>query len=177
MSYFLTSQRLGFSIWNENSLDLALGLWGDEEVTALIGGPFSEEYIRNRLQTEIDNQRQFHIQYWPIHLLPTGELVGCCGFRPYHAEPNMLEMGFHLKSQFWGKGFGYEAGLTVIQFAFDSSGLGVDGLFAGHHPHNVASKSLIEKLGFQFSHSEFYYQTGLDHPSYFLRKADFKRDR
>jgi RimJ/RimL family protein N-acetyltransferase len=53
--YFLRTQRLGFRTWTEADLDLAFGLWGDAEVTRLIGGPFSEERIQQRL-AQIANQ-------------------------------------------------------------------------------------------------------------------------
>ncbi len=36
--YFLTSERLGFRTWAVEDLELALGLWGDFEVTKLFDG-------------------------------------------------------------------------------------------------------------------------------------------
>ncbi len=121
--YFLQSDRVGFTKWNDQSWNTALELWGDENVTATIGGPFTEEYIRTRLAKEIENQQLHGIQYWPIYHLTTGELVGCCGFRPYHPpassptvlseEDKIIEMGFHLKPKFWGQGIGYEAAMAA----------------------------------------------------------------
>lgn len=34
-SYFLRSERVGFRTWTAEDLPLALGLWGDPEVTRL----------------------------------------------------------------------------------------------------------------------------------------------
>jgi RimJ/RimL family protein N-acetyltransferase len=50
----------------------------------------------------------------------------------------------------------------------------VSKIFAGHHPKNVASHRLIEQLGFQYTHHEYYPPTGLQHPSYILIKEQYR---
>ena len=55
-----------------------------------------------------------------------------------------------------------EACQAVMAHAFGP--MGVKALFAGHNPHNLASKALLTKLGFQFWREEFYEPTGLMHP-------------
>jgi hypothetical protein len=62
MDYFLRSPRLGFRCWREDDLPLAIELWGDAEVTALIGGPFTPEQVGLRLAKEIAQIRDFHMQ-------------------------------------------------------------------------------------------------------------------
>lgn len=170
-SYFLTTQRLGFRTWSEADLDLALGLWGDPRVTELIDarGRLSPDQVRERLEREIASQRAYGVQYWPVFLLDTGEGAGCCGLRPVPERPHVLELGFHIRSALWGQGYATEAARAVVRYAFDV--LGVAGLFAGHHPRNRVSRHLLEVLGFQYTHDEFYAPTGLHHPSYFLTAA------
>src|SRR5437763_1346679 len=48
--------------------------------------------------------------------------------------------------------------------------LGAEGLFAGHHPEHGASRAVLERLGFRFTHEEVYPPTGLRHPSYLLMR-------
>jgi len=167
-NYFLQSERLGFRTWSSDDFELALGLWGDVDVTKLIGGPFSEAQVRERLDQEITRQQTHGIQYWPIFLLTSGEHVGCCGLRPYDLTQPVYEIGFHIRKAFWGQGYAIEAAQTVINYAFQS--LGAKGLFAGHNPANEASGRLLKKLGFQYTHDEYYAPTGLNHPSYLLRR-------
>ncbi len=169
LRYFLRTSRLGFRIWTEADLDLALGLWGDAEVTRLIGGPFSREQVRRRLEQEIINQETYGIQYWPLFFLTDHAHAGCCGLRPYRREPHVYELGFHIRRVYWGQGLAAEAGQAVITFAFER--LGAASLFAGHHPDNAASRRVLIKLGFRYTHDEIYAPTGLDHPSYQLRAA------
>jgi hypothetical protein len=52
-----------------------------------------------------------------------------------------------------------------IAAAFAFGTLGAQALFAGHHPANLASRHVLTKLGFQFSHEGFYRPTGLKHLS------------
>jgi RimJ/RimL family protein N-acetyltransferase len=166
MNYFLTSARLGFRCWSEEDLPLALGLWGDPEVTALIGGPFTSDTVRERLTKEIAQMREHRVQYWPFFLLDSKLHVGCAGLRPYRAERRVYEFGVHLRRAFWGQGLAREAAHAIIAYAFDT--LHAEALFAGHHPANEASRQLLLKLGFIYSHEELYPPTGLMHPSYLL---------
>lgn len=163
---FLTTPRIGFSHWSADDLPLAIVLWGNPQVTAYIGGPFSPEHVATRLALEVENQRVHGIQYWPLFSLETGDLMGCTGLRPYPADGTTLELGAHLLPAFWGKGYAQEATQAVIGHAFRV--LGVQRLIAAHHPENRASQRLIRKLGFQFSHEALYAPTGLEHPWYVL---------
>lgn len=167
--------RLYFRTWSESDLGLALALWGDPVVTEWIGGPFSEAEVRERLARETASQAAHGIQYWPIFLRSTDEHVGCCGLRPYRPEERIYELGFHLRPQHWGQGYATEAARAAIAHAFDT--LHATALFAGHHPQNTASRRLLEKLGFQYTHAELYPPTGLEHPSYLLTAAAHQSTR
>jgi RimJ/RimL family protein N-acetyltransferase len=172
-AYFLYTERLGFRLWREADFELALGLWGDLAVTRLIDarGQLSSDQVRQKLQQEIAAEAEYGVQYWPIFLLSSGEHVGCCGLRPYDLAQNIYEIGFHMRSQQWGLGFASEAARCVIEFAFDN--LAANALFAGHNPRNAVSRKLLEKLGFRYTHDEYYEPTGLNHPSYLFTQEDY----
>jgi ribosomal-protein-alanine N-acetyltransferase len=167
--YFLRTERLGFAHWSVGDLPLALALWGDPKVMRFIGGPFTNEEIRDRLDREIALSREYKVQYWPIFLLENQEHAGCAGLRPYRIEDLVYELGIHLRSPYWHRGLAEEAGRAVIKFAFED--IGANALFAGHHPANSASQRLLLKLSFRATHEEFYAPTGLNHPSYLLTSA------
>ena len=168
MNYFLKSARLGFRCWSSEDLPLAMELWGDPEVTAFLGGRFTPEMVCARLAQEIEQMREYGMQYWPIFLVDRDQHVGCAGLRPYRMEEELYELGVHLRRTFWRKGLAMEAGRVVIDYAFST--LGAKALFAGHHPLNQASRELLLRLGFVRSHDELYPPTGLMHPSYLLRR-------
>jgi [ribosomal protein S5]-alanine N-acetyltransferase len=166
--YFLKSARLGFRHWTKDDLPLAQAIWGDSNVTRFVGGPFSAEQVAQRLEREIASQDSHGIQYWPIFLLESNEYVGCAGMRIYNLDEKIYAMGFYLRPKFWGRGYSTEAGRAIITYAFDA--LGASALFAGHHPENAASKKVLAKLGFQFTHKQLYPPTGLNHDSYLLKR-------
>ncbi|WP_105616287.1 GNAT family N-acetyltransferase [Vallitalea okinawensis] len=169
--YFLKSERLGFSKWEKEDLELAVGLWGDYNVTQLLDsrGKLSKEQVKERLEKELNLEKEYGVQYWPIFNLKTEEHIGCCGLRPYDLSNNIMEIGFHLKKAHWGQGYAYEAAQRVIAYVFSETNC--RGLFAGHNPMNIGSRKLLEKLGFVYTHEEYYPGTGLHHPSYILNHS------
>ena len=168
--YFLKTKRIGFSCWEQEDVQLAIELWGEPEVAHFIcaEGNFTIPEIRERLNCEISNHRVYGIQYFPIFELDSGQLIGCCGLRPYKEEKNIFEIGFHLKKKYQKQGLAFEAAAAIIEYAF--SVLNAQELKAGHHPQNIAFKKLLEKLGFHYESDEYYAPTGLEHPTYYLKK-------
>jgi RimJ/RimL family protein N-acetyltransferase len=165
--YFLQSPRLGFRCWRDVDLPLAVNLWGDPAVTRYIAARgYTLHEVRIRLQSEIDSERTYRMQYWPIFLLATGEHIGCCGLRPRENQPEIPELGVHLVPHHWRQGYAFEAASRVIEHAFSRGG--VRAIFAGHNPENAASRRLLSRLGFVYTGDQFYAPTGLQHPSYLL---------
>ncbi len=171
--YFIKTERLGFRKWCADDLDLAIGLWGDLEVTKLFDArsTLSKDQIQNRLNQEILNEQKWSVQYWPFFLLKNNHHAGACGLRPYDIKKTIFEIGFHLRSDQWDKGYATEAARAIMRYAFID--LKVRALFAGHHPKNTASSHILTKLGFRYTHDEYYEPTGLRHPSYGFAAKDF----
>ena len=174
--YFMETERTGFSKWNDGDLELAKLLWGDSLVTRHIcaAGRFTEKEIEDRLGLEIKNGESCQVQYWPFFELDSGEFVGCCGLRPCGDGTDVYELGFHLRTCFWGRGYAEEAARAVIHYAY--SDLHAKTLRAGHHPENKKSRNLLLKLGFLYDKDCFYAPTGLYHPSYILKCPGHDRD-
>lgn len=166
----LETDRLFFSIWKEDDIKYAHELWGDSEVTKMItaSGKMTAEEIKDRLVKEIESYKNFRIQYFPIYLKENEIFVGCCGLRIYDKEKNVLEMGIHIKKEYWGKGIALEGCTKIIEYAFDI--LKASAVFAGHNPNNTGSACLIKKLGFLYLKDIYYPPTGLYHPSYIFEK-------
>ena len=84
------TERLAFRWWSERDEALALALWGDDSVTALIGGPFDRAAVLARLATEVGREEAEGVQYWPVFLREgqegAGEHVGAVGLRGYTGD-------------------------------------------------------------------------------------------
>jgi ribosomal-protein-alanine N-acetyltransferase len=159
--------RLVFRAWRHDDLALAIAVWGDPRVSALVGGPFTEAEVRDRLAFEIANEREHGLSYWSI-FSQAGTHVGCCGLKP--RGERVYELGFYVRPEQWGQAYATEAGRAVIAYAFGT--LGATALFAGHHPNNASSARALARLGFRYTHHELYAPTGLQHPGYELRASD-----
>jgi len=169
MEYFLKTRRLGFRCWGDGDYSIAEELWGDGKVTGLFGGPFSPAMVRARLDVEMAHMQRYGFQYWPIFLLENDAHVGCAGLRPYRMEENILELGFHLRPGFWGRGLAPEAARGIIDHAFTT--VGAAALFAGHHPENEASRRVLLKVGFVYTGEELYPPSGMIEPTYRMPRA------
>ncbi len=163
--YFMTTARLGFGVWTAGHGALADAVWGDPVVTAMTGGPFAPDQVRDRLALEIANGERHGVQYWPVFDLASGAHLGCCGLRPRPGETEVFELGYQLRPEAWGRGIAAEAARGVIAWA--SAGRAT-ALIAGHHPRNDASRAILVKLGFTYTHDEIYPPTGQMEPCYRL---------
>jgi RimJ/RimL family protein N-acetyltransferase len=168
------TERAGFRAWTPADLPLALTLWGDPVVTRFIDvrGQLNESQVQERLVKEIATRPAYGVQYWPVFRLDTKEFLGCCGLRPYQPEQLVYELGCHLCTAHWGKGYATELSRAVIGYAFAE--LELSALFAGHDPNNQSSRHVLEKLGFQYTHEEYYPPTCSNHPSYLLTRERSK---
>ena len=173
-AYFLQSSRLGFRPWKEEDIPLALELWGNPEVTKHIDGrvSLSDEDVLEKLIEAVATQEKHGVQYWPIFLLENDEHVGCGGLRPYKDSAEVLEIGIHICVNHWRRGYATEAAQCVIKHAFET--LQIKAIFAGHNPKNLASRNLLKKLGFRYTHDEYFAPTGLHHPSYLMTKEEYE---
>lgn len=171
--YLIKTTRLGFRQWREDDLNHAIGLWGDYEVTKYFDmrGKLSNDEVQERLAKEITAQKKYGVQYWPVFLLESNVHVGCCGLRPYDLSKQTYEIGFHIRSNQWRRGYGREAAVAVIEYAFNN--LKAKALFAGHNPKNEISRLLLLQLGFCYTHDEYYPPTGLKHLSYLLKAKGY----
>ncbi len=86
--YFITSERLGFAKWKSAYFSFAKRLWGNIEVTRLIDlrGELNDTQIKEKLDLEILNEKEYGVQYYPIFLRIEDEFIGCCGLRPYDVK-------------------------------------------------------------------------------------------
>ena len=157
---------------------MAQQLWGDPRVAACVSanGEMSPEEILTRFENERSCYKQYGIQYWPVFMSDSGEFVGCCGLRPHGDEGRTLEMGFHLRPEFWGSGAARAAAESVIGYLFsDDCAYCADQIWIGHHPSNLRSAGLIKKLGFRFWRMEPYPPGYGEFPAYLMSRAEWEK--
>ena len=83
---------------------------------------------------------------WGIVLKESGKLIGTCGFHAISDYDKRIEVGYDLNRDYWGKKVMKEALSLIIDFAYKESD--VNRIEAFVEPPNVASRTLLERLGF-----------------------------
>ena len=87
------------------------------------------------------------------------------------------EIGYWLDEPYWAMGYGFEAASAIVNHAFNSTGL--ERLVASHHHGNGASRRILDRLGFRFTHHALTYSRAWGHrvPTAFmeLSKSEWLR--
>ena len=82
---------------------------------------------------------------WALIHKETGHMIGTCGFANIDCTHNSGELGYVLHPDHHGKGLAPEAARRVMKFGF--SVLGLHRIEARYMVENLASRSVMEKLG------------------------------
>lgn len=105
---------------------------------------------------------------WAITLKGENKLIGTVGFYRLKKEHHRAEIGYMLLPEYWRKGIATEACLAVLDYGFNT--INFHSIEADINPDNIASKAILEKLGFikeaHFKESYFYDGKFLDSAIY-----------
>ena len=104
----------------------------------------AEAFIR-----ETTRRRQAGVEF-VFAIIAGGRPIGCCGFKGVGGEPRSAELGYWLGQPFWDRGYATAAGRQVLAFGFGP--LGLARVTADCLLTNRASRRVLEKLGFRFTH-------------------------
>ena len=125
----------------------------DPESAALAGDPIPEsvEMGGHWLQRHRERVRQQAGIRWAI--VPKGAMgsVGTIGLTITSKEQRIAELGIVIGRAYWGKGIGTSAAHLVTHYAFST--LGLAEIQAEVLQRNLASRRLLEKVGFQLLRS------------------------
>jgi [ribosomal protein S5]-alanine N-acetyltransferase len=84
---------------------------------------------------------------WVVERRADAAKLGLCGLIKRDTLHD-VDLGFGLLTRYQGQGYGAEAGAAVLEYG--RSVVGLQRIVAITSPDNVASSSLLEKLGFVF---------------------------
>ena len=83
---------------------------------------------------------------WGVERRDDGEVLGTCTLFNFHRASRRAELGYCLRSPWWGKGYMGEALAALIDYAFGT--LRLRRLEADVDPGNAASLRILERMGF-----------------------------
>lgn len=144
----LETQRLWLRQAIREDADAVFAVFSDSKVTQFhnldtFTHPNQAIEVIERRARGFTNGREIR---WAIARKPDNYVIGSCGFS-WDKEANVAEVGYELTSQFWRQGMMSEALSAILNYGFEIEGvqLAIARVMLG----NVASKRLLEKLGFQ----------------------------
>jgi len=99
----------------------------------------------------------------------SGKIIGSCGLVKRDFLPH-ADLGFAFLPGFEGKGFGFESTKAIVYFSRDN--LNMEKLLAITLENNIASISLLKKLGFKFEKNIIFKDGGEELQQYNLNLAN-----
>lgn len=173
----LETPRLRLRALVPGDLDVMHRLQSDPEVTRYFGrGPLTREQAKERVDQAIEGVRAGTSIRWGLTLPGTDELAGTAALWRWNKEHRWAEIGYELAPEHWGKGLMPEALRAIFRYGFEEMGL--HRVEANLAPDNVASRRVLEKLGFvrEGLFRENWYHEGqfTDTATYGLLRRDFE---
>ena len=108
---------------------------------------------------------------WAVTDKVTGDFIGHCGLN-FVLEAKEVEVLYALRKDRWGQGTATEAARASVRFGFEYAKL--THLSALAVPENIASRRVMEHLGFAYEKDAHYF--GLDLVYYVLPREQFHLD-
>jgi ribosomal-protein-alanine N-acetyltransferase len=143
------SKRLRFTPLADADLDSFHALVVDEHVRRFLmdGEVQPREWSEGRLRDSRALFEEYGIGLWMVREIAGDALVGFCGFLVIPAlrpEPQLL---YGVYERFTGRGYATEMASACVMRARNLAGFDV--VYAGVDEPNVASRRVLEKLGFE----------------------------
>ncbi|MDR2231164.1 MAG: GNAT family N-acetyltransferase [Flavobacteriaceae bacterium] len=119
----------------------------DDDVMKYVSGEaLSEEKAKAKFTSILYvNRTQDSLGYFKVYN-DQNVFIGDCKLEKYRHDNTLLEIGYILKKEFWGKGYGSLICKELLGLA-EKTKPGMN-LIGNIDPENIASKRLLEKFGF-----------------------------
>jgi RimJ/RimL family protein N-acetyltransferase len=146
MNIILQSSRLYFREFTEDDAQLLCELNSNSYVIKYVHEPAPTlKNVTDILFNSILPQYKLYGHgRWALHLKSNNEFFGWCGLK-YIKEGDEVDLGYRLKEEYWGKGYGFEAVKATIDFGFRN--LKLKRIVATALPENIPSWKIMEKCG------------------------------
>ncbi|MEQ1874584.1 MAG: GNAT family N-acetyltransferase [Ilumatobacteraceae bacterium] len=149
MDVYLETERVILRWFTSDDLELVVDLDSDPAVKRYIdnGAPVDRDECIEHLDWWLTHYpRDAGYGFWAAIEKSTGDFIGWFHFRPGDgAGPLEPELGYRLKRDVWGKGYGTEGSLALIDRGFRE--LGVERVHAQTMAVNIGSRRVMEKAG------------------------------
>ncbi len=140
--------------WRLDDADIraCFAIYCDAEVSRWLERPPYRELAQAREATVRQLERYprlVGLGWWPIVVRDTAEIIGQVALMPMPDDSKELELGYHVRSDWWGAGVATEVARGAIAYA--GRRFAERQVVALTRPHNFASRRVMDKLGLRYA--------------------------
>lgn len=135
-------------------------VYADPDVTRYLPGPDATPLERTQRMFKhfTDHWPQHGYGEWAVTDIETGAFLGQCGLN-HIADIQETELDYALAKHAWGRGLATEAANAAVRLAFETAGL--TRLIGFVIPEHIASRRVLERLGFTYECDMHYWGVDL----------------
>lgn len=152
----IETPRLRLRSWTDVDFEPLAAMCADARVMEFFPAPLTREETEAMWKRILAHWDRHGFGPWAVEV--NGEFAGALGLDWVRYETHFtpcVELGYRLRSEFWGRGLATEAGLAALHYGFKT--LQLPEIVAFTIPTNRRSRRVMEKIGMVYS-EEF------DHP-------------
>ncbi|QOY38115.1 GNAT family N-acetyltransferase [Anaerobacillus isosaccharinicus] len=143
----LETERLILRQLKDEDIPSLYSIFSDAETMKYYPAPFSYEKTQNWVKVSQERYKEDGFGLWAVCLKENNELIGDCGLVKQQVDGKTeVEVGYHIKKDFWSNGYGSEAANACKEYGFNK--LGLNKLISIIDPKNIPSIRVAEKVGF-----------------------------
>lgn len=152
---FIETERLIIRTYQPSDLETSYQLMRDKELYRFLefdALPYDEyrllfNWLMESYETGYEDEFKYSLA---IILKETNQFIGWCGIGILEFNKPAKEVYYLIGREYWNKGYAFEAMESFLKYCFTC--LGQQRVVAKVDPENIASKKIIEKLGFRFEY-------------------------
>ena len=142
----IETERLRIRPYSMDDFAALYEILSDRETMKYYPKPYDEDGVRRWINWCLESYETNGFGLWALELKSTGAFIGDCGISMQKIDGELLpEIGYHVNKRYWRQGYGREASLAVLDWAFASTDLKT--IYSYMTKGNIASYSLAESLG------------------------------
>lgn len=151
-AFVCESERVFFRPYTQADFIALHRILSDKKTMVAWGHGFSKKESEEWLEKQLAHYQQYGFGIWAIVEKKSGKIIGNAGLN--YAEINLksktqkiVEIGYLLHRDFWGKGYGSEAARICAKYGFET--LGLEEVYCLIKEDNLSSLKVAKKLSMQ----------------------------
>jgi [ribosomal protein S5]-alanine N-acetyltransferase len=142
----LETERLVLRCHVTEDADALERVLGDPVAMEFYPAPLDRRGVEEWIGRNLERYQRDGFGKWAMIVKSTGEIGGSCGCVLQEIEGrNEIEIGYNVRRDLWGHGYGTEAARACTHYAFER--LGAGRVISMIRPENLRSRRVAEKNG------------------------------